>query len=50
MSLMLVHGELETTSRVSVCFNLLINGGSVAMEPILWSFCFSGCVDQTYAG
>ena len=27
MSLMLVHGELETTLRVSVCFNLLINDG-----------------------
>ena len=34
MSLMLVHGELETTSRVSVCFSFLINGDSVAMEPI----------------
>ena len=32
---MLVHGELETIARVFECFNLLIIGGSVAMEAIL---------------
>ena len=32
---MLVHGELETIARVFECFILLINDGSVVMEPIL---------------
>ena len=35
---MLVHGELETIARIFECLSLLINGGSVAMEPILRIF------------
>ena len=31
MSLMLVNGEFETIARISECFGLLINGGSVAL-------------------
>ena len=31
MSLMLIHGEFGTTVRISKCFGLLINGGSVTL-------------------
>ena len=41
---MLVHGELETTERLSKCFSLLIKGEFCAMEPILRTFLlFFGC-------
>ena len=41
MSLMLIHGELETIARISECFGLLINGGFIAMEFILRIFCWN---------
>ena len=50
MFLIMVHGELETTAQIFECFGLLINGGFIAMEFILWIFCFSLCVDQICAG
>ena len=31
MSLMLIYGEFETIARISERFDLLINGGSVAL-------------------
>ena len=46
MPLMLVHGELETTVRISECFGLLINGGLVAMEFPLWIFCPFWCATE----
>ena len=49
VSLMLAHGELETISRVFECLSLLINGGSIAMEPIFGIFCPSMCITQICA-
>ena len=31
MSLMLIYGEFGTTARISECYGLLINGGSVVL-------------------
>ena len=44
-SLMLIYVEFETIE----CFGLLINGGFVAMEFILWMFCLFWCVAEIYA-
>ena len=39
---MLIYGEFRTIARIFDCFGLLINGGFIAMEFILWIFCLSG--------
>ena len=49
VSLMMVHGELETIARISECFGLLINGGFIAMGFILWVFCPFWCVTEICA-
>ena len=43
-SLMLIYGEFEAFARIFECFGLLINGGFIAMEFILWIFCLFWCV------
>ena len=48
-SLMLIYGEFETFVRISECFGLLINGGLIAMEFILWIFCLFWCVTEICA-
>ena len=49
MSLMLVHGELETIALISECFGLLINGGFIAMGFILRVSCSFWCVTEICA-
>ena len=46
VSLMLIHGELETIARISECFGLLLNGGFIAMEFMPRIFCSFWCVTE----
>ena len=48
-SLMLIYGEFETFAWISECFGLLINGGFIAMEFILWIFFLFWCVTEICA-
>ena len=36
---MLIYEEFEAFARISECLGLLINGGFIAMDFILWIFC-----------
>ena len=44
---MLIYGEFETFARISECFGLLINGGFLAMEFLLWIFCLFWCATKS---
>ena len=39
---MLIYEEFEAFARISECLGLLINGGFIAMDFILWIFCLFG--------